>query len=136
MEITLNKHINTKHTESEKLCKFKCSLCEDKFQTSAELADHIEDHLQEIRELDISKLRNGQKVFKCNVCQYQSSNDEEVRKHLISHTKVSLTAIEKKLLKPTANRKSEYNIMDRYGDDGRPIDDDSDANISLSDDDS
>ena len=134
--MSLRKHQNTKHpikitqSESEEQFDFVCSLCDEKCQTSKELADHIEDHLQEIRDLDVTKLKNGQKTFVCNVCQYQTSNDDEVRKHLVSHTKVSLTAKEKKLLKPTrkANGQREYNIMDRYGDDGRPINGDSDDN--------
>ena len=50
-EMTLYKHINTKHPKkirppkSENLCHFKCSLYDDKCQTSKELADHIEDHI-------------------------------------------------------------------------------------------
>ena len=68
-----------------------CSLCDEKCQTSGELADHIEDHLQEIRNLDAIELKYSHETFQCNVCQYQTSNDDEVRKHLISHAKVCLT---------------------------------------------
>ena len=138
LEMTLRKHLNTKHpveetqSEMEIPCTYTCSLCDEKCQTSEKLADHIEDHLEEIRNLDVTDLKKGHTIFECNVCQYQTSNDDEVRKHLISHTKVSLTFKEKKLLKPTTNvnGQREYNIMDRYGDDGRPINGDSDDDDS------
>ena len=84
---------NTKHpikvTQPE--IKIPCSRCDEKCQTSEELSDHIEDYLQEIRDLDVTELNNGHKKFECNICQYQTSKYDEVRKHLISHTKVSLT---------------------------------------------
>ena len=53
-EITLRKHTNNKHgfmtaeKELETNCESKCSLCEDKFTSLADLTDHLEEHICEI----------------------------------------------------------------------------------------
>ena len=76
-KVTLNKHTNTEHAlnKSEQEVeltynKLGGSLCDDKFQSSAEFGSHIKDHMEEIERLDIASLTNGHELFECNLCSF------------------------------------------------------------------
>ena len=134
-EIMLRKHTNTKHPVQEmqpKLgtsCQSKCALCDETFTTDHELKHHIEEHWQEIEELDINLLKNGKETFECNICKFRSADDQEVRNHLIEHAQATLITDDHNVLSAKSESKQKeksYNIMDRYGDDGRPINESSD----------
>ena len=80
--------MNTKHKgkHSEKMvCKSKCSLCEDTFETKNDFEMHLKEHIVEIEELDIEKITNGHYLFECNLCSFESEYDDSIREHLIHH---------------------------------------------------
>ena len=56
-EITINKHMNTKHIH--KFLESECSLYEDRFTSATELEKHIDAHIEEIETLDVASLSNG-----------------------------------------------------------------------------
>ena len=64
-EIALKKHNNTKHpvlvSQPAKVtsCDLKCGLCDDKFDNQKEFNHHLEEQLQEIKELELKHLMNG-----------------------------------------------------------------------------
>ena len=102
-KVTLNKHMNTKHAlkasykECEaKECSSKCSLCEDKFKSLAEFRSHIQEHLDKIEEMDIPSLTNEHDLFECNLCSFESGNEESVREHLIDHVNQSIRGVKHK----------------------------------------
>ena len=92
--ITLRKHINTKHPDSRAETKhaknsgyksLECSLCQDEFPTSEELNNHIEEHLEEIRNIDVEDLKSGHEEFECCQCNFKSNDNDQVKYHLSSH---------------------------------------------------
>ena len=69
---TLRKHINIKHPESKldrvilkdsSQGEIECSMCQDKFPTSKEFNNHIEEHLTEIDDIDVEYLKSGHEEF-------------------------------------------------------------------------
>ena len=48
-----------------------CSLYEDRFTTATEFKKHIEEHIDEIKMLDIVSLSNGHDLFECNLCSFE-----------------------------------------------------------------
>ena len=60
-EITMNKHMNTKHIQ--KFSENECSLCEDRFTSVTELKKHIDEHIEEIETIDIASLSNAHDFF-------------------------------------------------------------------------
>ena len=68
----------------------KCVLCEDKFETRNDFNIHLEEHLEEIRYLDVKDLLNGHEQFKCNTCDYMSTNHNVIKMHLIENVHKSL----------------------------------------------
>ena len=49
----------------ERGCFQDCPLCEDKFRTDEEFNIHINEHLAEIKSIDIEYLKRGHEVFAC-----------------------------------------------------------------------
>ena len=86
--VTLNKHTNTKHQGmNSEVNKFnsKCGICEDAFETKNELQTHIQYHIDEIEELDITILTNGHDLFEYILCSFESGLGDSIREHLIDH---------------------------------------------------
>ena len=91
---TLRKHINTKHPDLKvQMVVFEdsakddpeCSMCPDKFATIRELNEHIEEHLKEIKDIDVDYLKCGHEEFEYSQCDFKSNDDEGVKDHLTSH---------------------------------------------------
>ena len=86
-EITLNKHTNTKHSTSleTQICFSECLICEEKFVTKWKLQKQKEDYIEEIEALDIKKITKGHELFECNLCSFESGQEDSIREHLIDH---------------------------------------------------
>ena len=68
----------------------KCVVCEDKFETRNDFNIHLEKHLEEIRDFGVKDWLNGHEQFKCNTCDYISTNHNVIKMHLIKHVNESL----------------------------------------------
>ena len=80
------KQEQTLHKEMDStLCYLECSTCEDKFTTMEKLQTHKDEHLNEIKNLDIEYLKNGHESFVCNKCQWISNDVENIKDHLSKH---------------------------------------------------
>ena len=73
-QFTLNKQMNTKHHVNE--CNNKgtekaieCILCEEKFNSGNGFQKHISEHM-------------------CDMCSFESGNENIIRDHLIEHVKI------------------------------------------------
>ena len=91
-KITLQKHINIKHNKKEsenhtgiKIGDSECFLCKDKFSSEEELKKHKREHIEEKDQLDISSLTNGNEMFECNLCSFESGVGDSIREYLIDH---------------------------------------------------
>ena len=74
--------------------------------------------MEEIEGLDISALTNGQEMFECNLCSFESGHEDSVKEHLINnlnHTK-----------EPENHEKK--SLLDEYDDDGNYIEEDHNSN--------
>ena len=98
-----------------------CPLCEDSFLTDEEFNIHINEHLTEIKSMNIEYLKNGHEIFVCNICSFESNNTEQIKNHLAKHT-----LSPKAKTKPMS--KSQYealckskNWQDAYDDEGNPL---------------
>ena len=140
--VTLMKHTNTLHPVSntqivkDRSKELKCVLCPDKFNTRNGLNCHLSEHLDEIREIEPSNLLNGHATFKCNLCEFQSTNNNSIKNHLVEHVNRSLPADQEENNDNEIENKEEakpYNIMDKYGDDGRPLNESSSDDSDESD---
>ena len=150
-EVTLKKHKNTIHpipitqTAQGTSNNLKCVVCEDIFETWNNFNIHLGEHLDEIKDLEVKDLLNGQETFKCNKCEYMSRNHNDIKMHLIEHVNQSLPTdaeetdnneienIDLAKTKDTTNAENKTNdyaafkiILSKYGDDGRPLKEDSD----------
>ena len=141
-EVTLNKHINTKHIselKSEKVIQqdyeteiSECSICDDKFLTEQEYNNHIKEHIEEIKEIDIEYLKSGHEIFDCSTCHFQSNNPVAIKTHLTNHViqpkdKLSMKSKCKKYKETMLKSK---NWRDMYDDEGNPIFDSTDNDTS------
>ena len=54
-------------------------MCQDKFPTSSELTNHIEEHLKEIEDIDVEYLKSGDEEFECSHCNFKSNDDEHLK---------------------------------------------------------
>lgn len=135
-EIALKKHVNTKHPvlvnhpTTAEMCDLKCVLCEDKFDSKKDFNDHIKDHLQEIKSMDPKLLWTGHTHFKCNTCDFTSTNNTYIRNHLLEHVNKSLpTDTEESNVNENDNKyiEKEYSISDDYDENGRPINPDTES---------
>ena len=65
--------MHTKHSVSvtqirkDKENELKCVLFPDKFDTQDDLNCHLTEHLDEIRDIEVTSLLNGHETFKCNL---------------------------------------------------------------------
>ena len=63
----------------------ECSICDDEFISEEDYKNHIKDHLQEIKEIDIKYLKSGPELFECNTCKFKSNIAEAIKTHLAKH---------------------------------------------------
>ena len=101
--------------------KSECSLCDDKFQSSAEFRSHIKDHMEEIEEMDIASLTNEHDLFECNLCSFGSGYGDSVKEHLKDHVNQSKEDQNSYLEEEVMPKKR---LIDEYDDDGNYIGDD------------
>ena len=107
--------------DKQALPDITCPLCEDTFLTDQDFNIHINEHLAEIKSMDIEYLKNGHKIFACYLCNFESSDTNLIKKHLARHTQ-SPKVISKKI------SKSQYKSLlkskdwrDAYDDEGNPL---------------
>jgi hypothetical protein len=93
----------------------ECSLCEDNFSTQEEYDKHVNEHLQEVNEIDIESLKSGNEIFKCNLCDFQSGQTVAVKDHLKQHIQITLSTTNSKLDKTSEKEKKcqERGLEDR-----------------------
>ena len=89
-------------------------MCEDSFLTDEEFNIHINQHLTEIIVMDIEYFKNGHEVFVCNMCIFESKNNEQIKNHLGKHTLSSSKYQYEALCKSK-------NWQDAYDDEGNPL---------------
>ena len=82
---------------------------------------YTNEHLAEIKSLDIEYLKNGHEIFACNLCNFESSDTNLIKKHLAQHTQ-SPKVISKNI------SKSQYKSLlkskdwcDAYDNEGNPL---------------
>ena len=146
-EITLKKHRNTKHINHHDISNIypekviqhnidnhisECSICDDKFLTEEEYTNHIQEHLQEIKEIDVEYLKSGHEIFDCNTCHFKSNIPEAIKSHLTAHV---LKPKDKLKLKSKCKKYKEAmykskNWQDMYDEVGNPIFDSTDSDTS------
>ena len=77
-DITLKKHINTKHPDSQREIhnesESECYMCGEKFKNPWDYLKHLEWH----------KSRKD-RLFECKLCVFKSIQDTEIRDHMINH---------------------------------------------------
>ena len=105
-------------------------MCEDNFSTQEEYDKHVNEHLQEVNEIDIESLKSGNAIFKCNLCDFQSGQTAAVKDHLKQHIQITLsttnynldTTSEKERRRKNALKQALMtgNLLDLYDDDGNP----------------
>ena len=69
-KVTMSKQKNTKHTQEVSLNE--CSLCEHCFGSETEYKKHIDEHIEEIENINIASFTNGHDLFECNMCSIAS----------------------------------------------------------------
>ena len=94
-QVTLSKHVNKKHAQdkaehaqTKTVADLECALCDDKFSSNPDFQEHIKEHLEEIKEINIYSLTNGHDIFECNLCSFESGHINSIREHLITHVMV------------------------------------------------
>ena len=109
-KVTLNKHMNTKHGDSEShqertksVNDLNCVMCEEKFRYKNDLEEHINGHLEEIKEVDIDSLKIGHDLYECTMCSFESGHNDTIKEHLIKH-----------VLSPKSTEKKDNNKKDDF----------------------
>ena len=83
----------------------------------------MDEHLDEIQNIDIDYLKNGHEIFECSNCQFTSNDTEVIQNHLSEHVlrpkeSNEVRENERNRLKALMNSK---NWRDAYDDDGNPL---------------
>ena len=115
----------------------ECSICDDKFITEEEYTNHVKEHLEEIKDIDIEFLKNGHEIFDCSTCKFQSNKPEAIKTHLTNHVlkPKDKIKIKSKARKYKAAMLKSKNWRDMYDCDGNPIFESSDSDTSSDTDD-
>ena len=84
--------MNTKHgetymqtTRDTTMGDLECSHYENTFKSTKELGEHIEEHLEEVQNIDKEYLKNWQVSFVCNKCTFNSNDVDKIKEHLSNH---------------------------------------------------
>ena len=147
----LDNHINELHNNKSSFIKeapkvsepydHECSLCEDKFSTQEDYDDHVNEHIQEINQMDIDTLKGSHDIFECNLCDFQSDDTATVKDHLKYHINTTLSTTNADVDKTSQKEKKRdakkealksCNLLDLYDDDGNPLYDTTDDENSDS----
>ena len=56
----------------------ECPLCEDKCLTDEDFNIHINEHIVEIKSMDVEYLKNGHELFVWSLCNFESNNTVSV----------------------------------------------------------
>ena len=86
-EVTLNKHVNTKHPEKVlHMDETKCKICGKIFVSTFEIIKHMNEHMEQ-----------NQKIlpFTCKLCGLGLEHDREIKNHMINHVERVLAEDEK-----------------------------------------
>ena len=114
----MNKHKNTEHTQE--VSQNECSLCEHCFGSETEYKKHIDEHIEEIENINIASFTNGHDLFECNMCSIASGLGVSIREHMIDHVNPQRhdepASVSEDVVK--APYKS---LLDEYDDDGNYI---------------
>ena len=70
-------------------------MCKDKFVSNNELNEHIEEHIKEIKNIDVDDLKGGHKEFECIQCGFKAKDDDGVKSHLVDHAMKSYVNIKR-----------------------------------------
>ena len=88
----MNKHINTNKDKvkppkekKKKVAVSRCSLCEEKFKCINDLKEHITEHLDDIKEIDIDHLKSDHEIYEGTLCLFESGHCDRIREHTIAH---------------------------------------------------
>ena len=88
--------MNAKHNEvkthqeiKKDVGYLKCSLCEEKFSEINDLEEHMNQHLVDIKEMDIDHIKSGNDLYECTLCAFESGHIDSIREHLIEHVLAS-----------------------------------------------
>ena len=65
--------------KKENVNELNCIFCENY------LEEHISDHLEEIKEINIESLKSGHDIYECTMCSFESGHNDSIREHLIKH---------------------------------------------------
>ena len=133
----LMKHTNSKHVIKQDITKQvsvpKCSLCDDNFNTLKEYEEHIQEHKDEIEDLDVTSITNGHELFECNLCSFESGHEDSIKEHLLDHVSLPSNASKKEQRKKDkVEALKSGNLLDLYDDDGNPLYDTTDSECSDS----
>ena len=145
-EIMLRKHSTTIHpvvvseVETATTCSQKCPLCDHRFNTQQDFNNHLQMHLEDIKQMEPREPLDNQVFFKCKVCDFKSRNDKTIKVHLLEDIDQSLSYNEEESdpdesenKDPETKETKPYNIIDKFGADGRPLcDSDSDSDTDSS----
>ena len=82
----------------------KCSLCDEKFNMIKEYEEHIQEHKDEIEDLDVTAITNGHELFECNLCSFESGHEDSVKEHLLDHLSLPSNESKKRTEKERPNR--------------------------------
>ena len=88
-KVQLKKHINTKHLLANlDDFNFRCKVCNKLFWNSLDLINHLNDHV--VKE-NIRYTECHDEPFRCKICwTFTSTNDNDIRKHVINHVEDTL----------------------------------------------
>ena len=93
---------------------------------------HVQEHLEEIKEIDIEYLKSELEIFDCSTCHFESNNPVAIKSHLAEHVlkpkqKAKVKSKTRKYKKAMLDSK---NWLDMFDDEGNPFFDSTDSDIS------
>ena len=90
-------------------------------RTDEEFNIHVNEHLAEIKAMDIEYLKNGHEICACSLCNFDSKNTELIKKHLAQHTVSPKTVGGKKSKSENEALLKSKNWQDAYDEEGNPL---------------
>ena len=86
---TKQNEVKTPQKTKKHIGDLKCSLCEEKFSEINDLEEHMNQHLVDIKEMDIDHIKSGHDLYECTLCAFESGHNDSIREHLIEHVLAS-----------------------------------------------
>ena len=87
----MNRNIYSVNTfsQNQSINYFECFIGAQKNDKSPckvqELREHLKEHLEEVKCIDIEYLKNGNETFLCNICTFNSNYVDKIKEHLVNH---------------------------------------------------